>query len=71
MSRFSRNYMLLYNDIKNVFVNIWRDKNYEIETFPMKNRKEVLYLYRHFLKNIPPMYTSLLEKRCAFEVNSF
>ena len=68
-SRFSRNYKLLLEDIKNVFINIRRDKINEKETFPIRNKKEVLVLYRHFLKIIPSMHKSLLEKRCAYEVN--
>jgi len=68
---FKRNYKLLLEDIKNVFIYIRRDYNQEINLFPSKNRREVLFLYRHFLKVIPPMHQSLLEKRCAYEEIKF
>jgi hypothetical protein len=67
-ARFARNYKLLLEDLadqikyaKNMF------KKSDEELFA-RNRLEVLYLYRHMLKNIPPMHKSLLEKRCAYEV---
>ena len=71
MSKFARNYKMLLEDIKSVFINIYRDRKLERDTFPMKNRKEVLYLYRHFLKTIPQMHNSLLEQRCAYEEIKF
>ena len=71
MSKFSRNFKLLYEDIKNVFINIYRDDKLEKIAFIKKNQVEVLLLYRHFLKTIPPMHNSLLEQRHAYEMIKF
>jgi hypothetical protein len=67
-ARFTRNYKLLFEDLSDqikYIKNIFRKSDDELFA---KNRIEVLYLYRHMLKNIPPMHKSLLEKRCAYEV---
>jgi hypothetical protein len=71
MSKFLKNYKLLYEDIKNVFKLYNREKKLELENFPMKNKKEVILLYRHMIKTIPPMNKSLLEQRYTYEMIKF
>lgn len=69
--RFKRNFKLLFDDVLDQFKIIKNSIRKEDDDFMIKNRMEVLYLYRHMLKNVPPMHKNLLEKRCAYEVNIF
>ncbi len=66
-----RNLKLVLDDIKNPFITLYRNRQLELENFKIENKREVLYLYRHMLKNIPPMQNSLLEQRCVYEEIKF
>lgn len=61
-TRFDNNLKLLFDDvlasIRKARVKPYQDK----ENFQIANRKEVLHLYRHMLKHIPPMYERKLER---------
>lgn len=65
----TKNFKLLLEDVKAPFLSLIRSRRNEKENFTQENRKEVLYLYRHMLKKIPPMHNCLLEKRCSYEVS--
>jgi hypothetical protein len=67
MNRLSRNFKLLLDDIETVnFTNPFK------KTFdPKQEKREILLLYRHLLKNIPKMHESLFEQKYAYEVINF
>ena len=66
-----RNLQLLLDDIKSPIISLYRNSKLEKEKFKIDNKKEVLYLYRHMLKNIPPMHANLLEHRRTYEEIKF
>jgi hypothetical protein len=68
MNKFSRNFELLIEDLKIPLKRAISNYKNEKDQFKIVNKKEVLYLYRHMLKNIPSMHKNLLEKRCVYEV---
>jgi len=68
-ARFARNYKLLFEDLADQIKYAKKMFKKSDDELFVRNRLEVLYLYRHMIKNIPPMHKSLLEKRCAYEVN--
>lgn len=69
MKRIIRNFQLLSQDIKSKFkYTIYNLQNPNSnELFLKQNKKEVLLLYRHMLKNIPNMETNLFKKQCLYE----
>jgi hypothetical protein len=66
-----RNIKTLFSDIETTFKTLIMQRKTEKLNFLVENRREVLYLYRHMLKNIPPMQNSLLEQRCTYEELKF
>lgn len=70
MSLIKRNLKLLIQDLKAPFVNTKITKEKEALLWEQNNRKEVLYLYRHFIKVIPKMQRNLFEETFAYEVLS-
>ncbi len=64
----NRNIRLLIEDM---YYPIMRYKNTtanKSKAWKEANRKEVLLLYRHMLKNIPKLQNSYLQERWAYEV---
>lgn len=68
---FIKNYKLLIEDLKIPIasrINIYKNKD---DFFKVENKTEVLYLYRHMIKNIPRLHNNLFENRCAYEEIKF
>lgn len=65
---FKYNFRLLGDDLLTSFKRIKNVPKDSRETFMKENRKEVLYLYRHMLKHIPPMCDRKLERVHLHEV---
>ncbi len=68
---YKRNFKLLFEDIKVSLTQNITHKQTQHDLFLSKNRKEVIYLYRHMLKNIPSLHTNLLDKRRVYEEIKF
>ncbi len=62
------NIRLLEDDIITAFTKAKNSPKDSIENFKTENRREVLYLYRHMLKYIPPMCERKLERVHLHEV---
>ena len=62
------NLKLLEDDIITAFTKTKNSPKDTRENFKIENRREVLYLYRHMLKYIPPMSERKLERVHLHEV---
>jgi hypothetical protein len=68
INKFKRNFTLLCEDIVNPFKIFLNNYKSSKDSWMIRNKKEVLLLYRHFIKNIPVMQNNLFEQRRVYEV---
>jgi hypothetical protein len=68
MNRMIKNFKLLFDDIDSLTLSGVFEKLKGGGVNPVKEREEVLLLYRHLLKHVPEMHESLLEQKYAYEV---
>lgn len=71
MLRINRNFKLLLDDIISPINNYFHKQTLEEQNFKINHKKEILFLYRHMLKNIPPMNNTLFEQRRTYEEIKF
>ena len=62
------NLKLLNDDISKAFIRIQSAPSAKKDYLANENKKEVLYMYRHMLKHIPPMFNRKLERVHHYEV---
>lgn len=67
----NRNIRLLFEDLYYPIMRFKNNRANKHNNWKEENKKEVLLLYRHMLKNIPKMQNSYLEEKWAYEVINF
>jgi hypothetical protein len=68
MNRLERNLFLLKDDIISPIKSFMLNRGHKKLIQKAAHKKEIIYLYRHMLKTIPPMQETLLLKRRTYEV---
>lgn len=71
MIRFLRNLELVTYDIKSLYTSYIYAKNKNKIDERARHKKEILYLYRHMLKEVPKLQDDLFESKQIYEEIKF